>query len=89
MFVCSGSFVKLEFLAFCDKLAVDSMRPVTHTGRWSAVVNDERVRRASALLVNRQTSRAQFLHQASFAVNAAVNHGLRIHPDESDESDSD
>ena len=88
-FTCvnSGSFVQLEYLAFCDKIAVENMQPVTRVRRWTAILNDERVRRASQLLVAGQITPARFLHQSSFAVLGAVNYGLRIHPD--DESDSE
>ncbi|KAK3916556.1 N-methyltransferase gliN, partial [Frankliniella fusca] len=82
-----GGFVKLEFLAWADKIAVDNLRPVTHVRRWSAVLNDQRVSRASNLLRAGQSTPAWFLHQASFAILAAVDYGLHIHVDEDSDSE--
>lgn len=83
-----GAFVRLEYLAYCTKLAVEQPRQVTNAPRWKTVLNNERVRRSSQLLVTNQITPGQFLHQASFSIHAAVNHGLRLR-NESDSEDSD
>lgn len=79
----------MEYLAWADKIAVDNLRPVTHMRRWSAILNDDRVEKASRLLLAGEITPADFLHRASFAVLGAVNHGLRIRPDDESDSDSD
>ncbi|KAK3924154.1 Phosphate acyltransferase [Frankliniella fusca] len=79
-----GGFVQLEYVAWCDKVAIDHMRPVAPGRRYSAILNDRRVRMASQLLIGNQITPAHFLHQASSAIHAAVLHGLRIGDVDSD-----
>jgi len=79
----------MEYLAFCDKIAVEKLQPVSRARRWTAVLNDRQVQRASRLLLAGQTTPGHFLHQASFAVLAAVNHGLHMPTPVDNESDSE
>lgn len=88
MFLISGSFKQLEYLAHCDKIAVQNMRPVTNGRRVHTICNDERVRRASQLLLARHITPGHFLHQVSYSIIGAVNHGLHNVPND-DYSDSD
>jgi len=83
--------VQLEFIAWSDKVAIDSLRPVAPGRRYSAILNDRRVRMASQLLIGNQITPGHFLHEASSAIHAAALHGLRIGGDiESDiESESE
>lgn len=86
---CAGGFVELEYISWCDKVAIDNMRPVAPGRRYSAVLNDRRVRMASQLLINNEITPVHFLHQASPAIHAAALHGLRIGDDEDSDEDSD
>lgn len=86
---CAGGFVQLEFIAWSDKVAIDSLRPVAPARRYSAILNDRRVRMASQLLIGNQITPGHFLHEASFAIHAAALHGLRIGADSESEEESD
>ncbi|XP_034231381.1 uncharacterized protein LOC117639635 [Thrips palmi] len=83
-----GGFVKLEHLAWSDKVAIDSCRQVTGSRKWKTIHNDRVVMRASELLENREITPGHFLHVASYAIHAAVLHGLKMKR-RNDESDSD
>lgn len=89
----SGGFVQAEHLSWCDKLAIDIGETVNGTRRWQAVANDDCILRESSRLVRNIITPGQFLHAASYAILAAVHHGLRINNEdsdsESDTSDSD
>lgn len=78
----------MEFLAYCDKLAVESGRQVNDARRWKTVWNDSVVRRMSQLLMAQQITPADFLRRVSYVVQAGVNYGLHIQED-SDSEDSD
>lgn len=82
-----GGFVQLEHLSWCDKLAIDRLQPVAPGRRYSAIVNDRRVRMGSQMLVNGDIEPGHFLKQTSAAIHAATMHGLHMHH-ESDSEDS-
>lgn len=84
-----GGFVELEYISWCDKVAIDHMRPVAPGRRYSAKLNDRRVHMASRLLLANQITPCHFLHEASSAIHAAALHGLRIGDDSDSEEESD
>jgi len=82
--------VQLEHLAWCDKVAIDSCRQVTGMRKWKTIHNDNVVIRASNLLRHNEITPGHFLRVASYAIHAAVMHGLRLRRrDDDDDSDSD
>lgn len=80
--------MKLEYLAWCDIIAINSLQQVGPSRKASAVANDEKVRKAWQLLRNGDCTPGQFLHHVSYSNNAAVRHGLNM-ADSSDSEDSD
>lgn len=84
-----GAFVKLEFIAWCDKLAIDSLRQVAPARRSSSLANDRRVRLASQLLINRHITPGQFLQRTAEVMHAATHYGLRMTAEDDDDSDDD
>lgn len=84
----SGAFVRLEFLAWSDKLAVDDLRPVNQGRRWATIMNDYRIQRLSDRLEAREITPGQFLHQASWCIAAGVHHGLRLNRNNQNDSTS-
>lgn len=85
----TGAFVKLEYLAWNDKLAGDRGDPVNDSSRkWTVILNDRRVSNLSTMLERREVTPGHFLHRASWSILAAVRHGLRLRELE-DETDSE
>lgn len=72
------SLVRLEYLAWCDKLAVDDLRKVNRGRRWATIMNNIRIERLSERLEAVDVTPGEFLHQASWSIGAAVFHGLRL-----------
>ncbi|XP_052126359.1 uncharacterized protein LOC113214896 [Frankliniella occidentalis] len=73
-----GGFVQLEYLAYCDKVATDSLRAVSGSRKWKSVWNDDIVQRAVQRLQRGEITLAHFLHSTSYAVLAGIKHGLRL-----------
>lgn len=73
-----GGFRQLEHLAYCDKVAIDHGRKVTDKRKWKTVWNDSTVQAATRLLHSGVLTPGEFLHRTSYAILAAVKHGLRI-----------
>lgn len=87
---CAGGFVRLEYLAWLDKLAIDDNRIVTNSRRWTTIWNDERIQQSAAMLRDGDLNAGGFLHRVSWCMVAAVDHGLRLgDPDSDSDSDSD
>ncbi|KAJ1519180.1 hypothetical protein ONE63_011214 [Megalurothrips usitatus] len=84
-----GGFVQMEYLAWCDKISVDHFRAVTPARRVRSVLNDQRVRRASQMIVNGDITPGHFLQHISSITHAAAVYGLQLRDDDSDDSDED
>lgn len=85
----SAGIVQLEYLAWCDKLAVDAARPVNSAKRWRTIRNDSRVEKFTDLLMFGRISPGLFLHRVSYVVLGGVNHGLRHRRNQQDEDSSE
>ncbi|KAK3931712.1 Pyridoxine/pyridoxamine 5'-phosphate oxidase [Frankliniella fusca] len=84
-----GAFVKLEHLAYSDKLAIDRGDAVTASKKWRAKLNDKRVKRLTGLLNNGQITVSRFLHESFYVILAAVHYGLHVRNENDSDSDSD
>lgn len=81
--------MRLEYLAWCDKLAVEELRAVNNPRRWKTIWNDARIDRLATQLHNGEISPGRYLHKASWCILAAVHNGLRMNRNETNSSDDD
>lgn len=82
--------MQLEHLAYCDKVAIDKIQPVSGARKWKSVWNDRTVSKAVSLLENGEITLAHFLHRTSYAVMAGIKQGLRLRrQDDAESEDSD
>lgn len=88
--VFAAGFVHLEFVSWCDKVAIDNLRACAPSRKVSAITNDRKVMMASRLLVGRQITPGHFLNVVSYVTHSSTRYGLQLEDeDDSDTSDTD